>query len=86
MSGSSILASVWLSEGEVWELDDGRPRYVVKVAGRKDRNEGSDETSAGDMLFVGILRSGALDLSQCILALPRVGGGYTLYLLARSAA
>jgi hypothetical protein len=85
MSGSSIFASVWLKEGDVWEVDEGRPRYVVKVAGSEDLIDGRQATTGGDMLSVGTLSRGAFDFSQCIFPFVLAGGGYTLYRVASSA-
>jgi hypothetical protein len=85
MSGSSILASVWLVEGEVWDVDAGKPRKVVKVAGRDDLIDGRQLIKDGEILAVGIRSSGVFDFSQCTFPVPRVGGGYTLYLVAKSA-
>lgn len=86
MSGSSIFASVWLSGGVLCEVEEGRPRYVGKVAGSDDLTDGRQATRDGDIWFVAILSSGALDFSQCILnsGLVGGGGGYILYLVARS--
>jgi hypothetical protein len=66
-------------------VDDGKLRYVVKVAGRDDLTDGRQPTKDSDMLFVGILSSGAFDFSQCIFPLALAGGGYTLYLVDISA-
>jgi len=85
MSGSSILASVWLREGDVCEVDEGKARYVVKVAGRDDLVHGRHAMREEDILFVAILSSGALDFSQCIFPFALAGGGYTLYLVVKSA-
>lgn len=66
-------------------MDEGRPRYVVRVAGRDDLMDGRQAMRDGDMLFVGILSSGVFDFSQCIFAFALIGGGYTLYLVTKSA-
>lgn len=66
-------------------MDDGKPRYVVNVAGREDLIEGRQVMRDGDIWFVGILNSGAFDFSQCIFPFALTGGGgYTLYLVAIS--
>ncbi len=66
-------------------MDEGEPRYVVNVAGRDDLIDGREAMRGGDILSVGILSSGAFDFSQCIFPFALAGGGYTLYLVAKSA-
>lgn len=73
-----------MEEGEVWDVDEGNPRYVDNVAGRDDLTDGRHPMSEGDMFLIDIRSSGVFDFSQCIFSFLRVGGGHTSYLIVGS--
>jgi hypothetical protein len=62
-------------EGDVCEVDEGKARYVVKLAGRDNLVDGRHAMRDEDMLVVAILSTGALDFSQCIFPFALAGGG-----------